>query len=696
MSTPLVHGDSADLLALPGSGLAWMVVDAHPVIQSTPFEVIAQIVLADAEASSSVFRMPDLYNYYPEVVRSLDTTYVERGDVTLYYWDSVPRWDYEPFTWDQVLGPEPILKTTTRIQQMELEKTAQEIWDLLKLYDVDACPKEVLPYHAALLGTPLPSAREESQRAFLKELAQTYRNKGTPLSFFRLFESLGFELTLQENYQRKDDGALVTGPQHALTSTDVVLSEAIGTTTASTGPYSFQLLNTPVVRGSVKIKANSQSAYDPEIIIDDGEGGWPPGYTGVIDYVTGAGWITLAAAPTLVGQTISVDYRRLVDPFPDPHGRRWTNLWRSSIVYVGLEPIDASVQLTEELNNRLLLYLDLLKPAHVIVEALEVIFTFEDSENANMDDDIGVHALAHVESPFATLYLGMGWAAENNGSLNPNPAYAGLIGRTGYEFPPPEVTFDTVAAYTHPDTSRSPSYAPQVYPFTMNGRFTQPASGNNYEADWFDTAAATVFGSTVTADVAPAAGTISIAKGAGTALGIGDHIVINDGPAGGESTLISNFVDGGLFYTVTMLPVLPVAPDVGDSVTIIDIGNANMRNLQASYREQDPLDLDFGQYLLSGGNPPDGILVGPFITTIVASHRPVLGTSTLRFVRAGTTYEETAAGTGAFTNASTFLAASNIDYVTGAVTVTFTVPPDAGTQVTVLSNIAADKSLGEY
>lgn len=699
MALPLVLGDTAELVALAGSALGWVAIDNNPATNTIPFQVLAQVVIGDAEEEYAVFRLPDLYNYYPEVVRALDNTLVERDDITLYYWDTVPRWDYEPFTWDEVIGPEPILKTTTRIAQMELERTAQDIWDLLRLYNISECPKEILPYHASTLGTPLPSASEAAQRSFLKELGQTYRRKGTPLAFFQLFESLGFELTLRENFQRKADGAYVTGPQIELTSTDRIVGESIGTTSASTGPYAFQLVNAPIVRGSVQLKFYSQSTSEPEVVEDNGEGGWPPGYSGSIDYSTGAGSVTLSSIPSLVGQPVEADYRQLVDAFPDPREVRWTDRWRSSKVDVALEPIDSSVQLTEELNNRLLLYLDLLKPAHVIVEGLEVIFTFEEDESANLDDDLSLFSYLHLESLFGTLYIGYGWASEDNGSRNPDPTYFPLQHRTGYEFTPPVEEYDGVGSYTHPDTTREPSYAPAVYPFKMNGLFTQPAAGNNYEADWFEEAAATRFDSTLDANISPPTTTnFSVIKGGGTALGIGDHAVFTSGPAGGEASVISNFVDNGTWYDVTVNPALPVAPDIGDSVTIIDVNNVNMRNLQAGYREQDPLDLDFGQYLLDGGLPPDGILLGPFTDTIVPAHLPVLGTSTLRFTIAGTTYEETAAVTGAFTNLNGFLAASNINYATGAVTATFVggSPPDAATQVTVLTYTAADKSLGEY
>jgi hypothetical protein len=131
-------------------------------------------------------------------------------------------------------------------------------------------------------------------------------------------------------------------------------------------------------------------------------------------------------------------------------------------------------------------------------------------------------------------------------------------------------------------------------------------------------------------------------------------------------------------------------------VIVIDIRSANLNNLQEGYREQDPLEMDWGQDLLQGGLPPDGIAVGPFLGTVVAAHRPIVGRSTLRFTIAGTTYEESAEATGAFTNLSTHIAASAIDYATGVTSITFGTAPDVSTRVELLTYTAQSKALGEY
>jgi hypothetical protein len=120
-----------------------------------------------------------------------------------------------------------------------------------------------------------------------------------------------------------------------------------------------------------------------------------------------------------------------------------------------------------------------------------------------------------------------------------------------------------------------------------------------------------------------------------------------------------------------------------------------MNRLEAGEHEEEALELKFGQIDFSP--VPNGIATGPFTTTVVASHRPIVGTSILRFIISGTTYEETATGTGAFTNTNGFLTASNIDYTTGAVSATFNSAPDSGaSNLMILTNIAATTALGVY
>lgn len=733
MSLPLIYEDDAILLSLPGSAIGGIVWDVHPTIGSPMFQVQAQIIVTPAPSIFSVFKLPDLYNYYPEIVRFLDRTYVNRDDVPLYFWDSVPRWDAEPFTWDEVIGPEPILKTTTRVMQLELEKSAQEISDLLTIYNLSRAQAEILPYHAAFMGTPLPAAKEVEQRAFLRELGNTYRKKGTPLSFFRLFESLGFNLILEETYQKKKDGSTVTGPQIDLVSTNHVTDESVDITASGESTYHFQLKKAPACRGGVTLKIFSDSANVPQIVTDDGDGAWTQGYGGSIDYATGTCVLILPSPPTLAGQPIEASYYYLVDPFPDPRQIKWTDRWRSSVVNFGLIPKDSTVNLTDEINDRLLLYLNLLKPAHVIIEALVVIFQFDENEHANLSDLLDLYAYVHSESLFGTLYLGGAWAARDNGSLNPHPPYIGTQGRTGPEFlveweapiaeailsdmpPTPDHvgsfwidTSSAPATYTlkmwsgHvwtvvkedlPDPTRYPNLPPYTYPFTLNGLATQPAAGNNFEADWFDNPASFRFSSLVTADVpVPTTSHFSIDKGLGTTLGVGDHILFEDGPAGGEASLISIFTDAGSYYDVTVSPAFDVAPEIGDTAVLINIDSVNMRNLQTGYRPQDPLDLYFGFVCTPA---PNGITVGPFTTTITKN--PILGgsTSSLRFTILGTNYEETATATGPFTNVSGLIAASNINYTTGAVTVTFTTAPDNGSVVETFSTVANAVDLGDY
>jgi hypothetical protein len=149
----------------------------------------------------------------------------------------------------------------------------------------------------------------------------------------------------------------------------------------------------------------------------------------------------------------------------------------------------------------------------------------------------------------------------------------------------------------------------------MAGLFTQPSVANDFAADWFDSNIS--FTEDVTADVSPTTSNFSIDKGAGTTLGVGDTIVIEDD-----------------------LTDLSPAPD-GVEVTFT-------------------------------GTLPSHVLPVP-------TGRRV----SLRFRISGDTYEEVARSTGSFSNRNGFISSSSIDFTTGALAVTFTVPLQDGSQVAV-------------
>lgn len=608
MADPFIIGDDALIGALPGTRLSNVILDAPQSAQIAyhVYAVTNKIIVAPAtDADVAGFKMPDMYDYYPEFVHLQDVNLVPRDNVPVYAWDSVPRWDTEPFTWDEVIGPEPILKAATRIQQLELEKTCQEIEDLLTLYNLTRADSSFLPYLAAQLGMPLPSASEQAQRSFLKNLAKTYRNKGTPASFRKLIESLGFDLTLVEKYQRKDDGAILTGPQIRDVTSNLVLDEPVGATGPSIGPYNFTLLNVPIQRGSVRLKVFADSATVPLEIQDDGAGGWSDNFGGFINYSTGRVSLILEAPPGLVGQPIEATYRFFFDEFPDPFNTRFTDRYRSSLVGVSLAPKNANVSLTVEIIDRLFLYFGILKPAHIILRDLDLTLSF--SENVGETDELQPMTFMFVESVFSTLTLGDAWSAEDNSSIDPSPS-VGDQHRIGPEF---------LRKVPSIDSSIVPA-PPYVYPWDMAGLFTQPSASNDFEADWFDGNIS--FTEDMTADVAATTTNFSIDKGAGTTLGVGDTIVIED----------------------------------------------DLTDLTPS---------------------PDGVVVA-FTGTLPAHVLPVpTGRRvSLQFKISGDTYEEVARSTGSFSNRNGFISSSSIDFTTGALAVTFTVPLQASSQVAVTTS----------
>jgi P2-related tail formation protein len=623
MAGIFISGDDSQIVVsvnghrIGGNGL--LTVDPMP--HNFAVYPVTNTIIIPSPAEVSAFKLPSMYEMLPEIVRAQDNELVSRGDVPLYAWDSIPAWDTEPFTWDEVIGPEPILKATVRVMQLELEKTCAEIASLTLLNNLDRVPKEFLPYHASLLGTPLPAATEIAQRSFLKELVRTYRRKGTPLSFFRLFEQLGFTLTLAETYQRKGDFAEITGPQMALKSNTLIVDEPLGTTVTGQTTYTFQVMETPITKGSIKLEVFDQSQTTPTVITDNGFGEWSDGIVGDIDYFNGRVTFTLPGAPALIGQPIQITYNQRIDPFPDLDNQRFTDRVRSSVVKFAIEPKDLSIGLTEEIIDRIALYLDLLKPAHVIIQSLDLLLRFVEDENENIDDELNPFSYLFVESVFGTHYIGEGWAQEDNGSEDPNPSVFAQH-RDGNEFIIDPNVFDGAAPY--------------VYPWTLNGNFRNPpivdgGSPTTRETEWIDTAE-TVLEGTVTNDVAPTTTRVSLSFTAST-LGAGDTIAFTSGPSAGEARIIDTMtnVGPGNYWDITWLDPLPVVPVVGNDASVLPVEAVNLQNLQAGFREQDPLEMG---YVTSLTPTPDGASVGPFTGTIDSGVLPPAGTTiTLRYAR---------------------------------------------------------------
>lgn len=760
--------------ASSGTRIAGAVV-THPGLYGPPTYVIPTPVTASirvsAELDEAAFKLPLFYDLLGECTVGQDTELVQRDDVPLYAWDSIPVWDTDPFSWDEVIGPETILRSTMRIVQLDMEKTCLEISEIARLYDLKRASKDILPYHAALLGTPLPGVSPDKQRAFLEQLVSTYQRKGTPLSFLKLFEQIGFDLTLEETYQRKGDAAFIDGPQMALKSNPLIVDEPLGTTELGKVTYRMQTMN-PIVRGTLRLEFFDQSDVFPTEIIDDGAGGWGNDFAGFVNYESGVMEITLKVTPALAGQAIQATYDHRIDAFPHTTKEKYTDRTRSSLVQFAITPNDPSVSLTEESIDRIELYLRLLKPAHVLIRNLDLILNLEDTEVAS--DVLQPYTLQFVESLFGTQYAGMGWAAEDNGSRDPDSAsFPQTQHRIGNEF------------LKDPMSSDPDSLAPYVYPFIANGLFTQnplvgetftntgfgisgfvgdkavldssttnlvtnldeneyidldgfadedlngiwqvtgaPAGAgpwtaevtrqdpnatianeaagatvaltrraNTREADWFDLAAANIFGSTVTADSGQTTTTFSIDKLSGTGLGEGDHLAFHDGPAGGESRPITSITDNGTYYDMVVASAYSVAPEVGDVLTILDEKTTvNARNLEAGYRQQERADLYFGH---ASTVAPDGILTS---FTINSTKTPLLGGSVsfLRFTIGTVEYEETAEATGGFTNTSGEVSSSNINYTTGVATVTFATAPDNLSTVQTLNVIAGTANIGDY
>ncbi len=397
--------------------------------------------------------LPDLYEYLPTIVRNLDQELVASDGTPTIRWDDDLSWDQTPYTWDDLMGPEPILRTTFRPVQIELERIARAIEDLTTLVSLQEAPESLLPYLGSQLGAIPPEGSGRLQRAFLDRLVENYRRKGTLLSFQSLFSALGFDVLLRERFQRATDGALVQGPQARIVRTEKVVGEPQGLVSGSVGPYPVRLAYAPVARGSVRLRVPSLGGPAPLVISDDGSGSWAGMVLGTFDYSTGVGSFTLPSPPLQSGRPILADYTQIPDPFPDPLGNRWRNQWRSSTLQVVLTPRE--VNLTSDLADRITAYIDLLKPAHVTLADLSILLQLSDDWVPTDDLDPRL-SLLHVELPWGTLYYGHGYQSTLNASLDPADGTT-LLHRDQGEF------------VTSPGR-----VVPDVYPFYYDGTFVQP------------------------------------------------------------------------------------------------------------------------------------------------------------------------------------------------------------------------------
>jgi len=677
---------------LPGvlPGIAVPPASVPPVTSWATMAPTTPVVAPPTVDEEVRFILPDLYYFYPQIIRNEDTYLVPRGDVPVYFWDTTLTWDTDPYTWDQLIGPEPILHTTTRCQQIEWERTALEIRNLTNLIDIFEADAGYLKYIADQLGMPLPGTNASEQRLFLANLVKFYKRKGTPLAVVRMFETLGFNVFLTERYQRATDAAFVAGPQIALVESTYVLKEAAGVTIGSPGPYRLRLASNPVHRGSVTVEVYDQDANVPRVFIDS-DGSWSGNVSGSFDYETGSGEFTLPATPTLVGQPITVTYRYLADPFPDPYGSRWQNRVRSSYVSVAFTPIDDTVIVTEELAERLESLLELLRPAHILFE--EVALRSEWIDDAAPTESIDIFGVMFYEPVFELPYRGYGYEVTSNLSTIPDQPLAGLH-RDEEEW---IIAYD--AADNRPNYTYPPVGVPYAYPWKRTGQFYNPLDGTSTTRDYLGYDAYERYDSELTADLVPSTTVFSIDDLGALPATIGSGTCkcvfkANSAKLSGEWSGVATIVDSGTFFTVTVSPALPVAPEVGDEVVLLP--NRAVRRDSLTLRPVDTLDI----YRVENAYAGTGILF-TFSGYVIGSSPCLANYVLVRFTVGTVVYEETDDGVGGFTNASGLVnvGASSINYTTGAfnfATIGAGFEPDAGTFVQIGYGTTATVGLGDF
>lgn len=641
---------------------AWGATAAATVIRVPPSELLRTPRLA----------LPELYQLFPEVVRSEDTHVIQRDDVPIYFWDGLPRWDVEPYRWDELIGPEPLLRTTMRPVQAMFEEIAASIETLPTLFSPRTAPATLLAYIAATLGTSLPAVSTARQRLFVENLVRFYRKKGTPLIFIRLFESLGFRVFLSEQYQRRGDAATAAGPQIASVATTLIVDEPV-TTATNNGPYRLRFAFRPIMRGSVVVRVYINSSTEPTEIGDDGAGGWN-GASGQIDYATGSGEITFSSAP-IPTLEITTSYRYIADAFPDPHRRKWTDRVRSSVVSVALQPIDSSVVVTEEVSLRLESYLEMLKPAHAIFDDVRLLSDVTDTLDA--EDSLPIASMIFVESVFGVVHHGYPYHALDNASQIPDLPGTGQH-REGEEF---------IVSWRQRANGES---APYVYPWTRRGKAYHTVHPSHASQEYLGHEPHDRHDAVLTADVSPTTTTFSIANDALPAgIGVGSVVAFRSPAALRGIQREITALTTTTHHEIVVDPALPLAPLVGDPVSLLE--EVALRRDGVTRRPIDPLAMYHGENAYTGDGATTvfaGFIAG--ILPIEAEH--VL----LRFIVGATAYEEVDDGLGAFSNVSTLISSASIDYGTGAFDVTFASAPDNLTAVELWYGTATSIQLGAF
>lgn len=307
------------------------------------------------------------------------------------YWNTpdgeVIAWNQAtPFiaTWNR-LGVEPVLQRLFWCFETEHGNMLEELEAMDQLTDPDNCPAEFLGYMASSLGYDLDdSLLEAEKRHTIKGILTAYKEHGTPISWTVFYRMLGFRVLTYPLWKKE-----------YAEDQDRYSQDRYVTTTAFAG----------VALPGIFVNALAQAPLRPRSLVltdgvetmrDDGkgrfignQGGW-----GTVNYLTGAMRLFFNAPPgpiTIDGETVNEEY-----PY---HAARVDFDFFLVPIKGGAPPA-----VTPEFVQKVLRYLEEVRPIHVILRTLNLIMPIEEdltdivTDEACCGPSLGVdHWTAHED-----------------------------------------------------------------------------------------------------------------------------------------------------------------------------------------------------------------------------------------------------------------------------------------------------------
>ena len=289
------------------------------------------------------------------------------------YWNTpdgeVTEWNQAtPFiaTWNR-LGVEPVIQRLFWCFETEHGNMLEELEKMDELTDPDKCPAEFLGYMASSLGYDLEdSLLETEKRHTIKGILTAYKEHGKPISWTVFYRMIGFRVLYYPLWKKE-----------YAEDQDRYDRERYVTTTAFAG----------VALPGIFVNSMTQAPLRPRSLVltdgvetmrDDGkgrfignQGGW-----GTVNYLTGAIRLFFNAPPgaiTIDGETVDEEY-----PY---HAARIDFDFFLVPIKGGAPPA-----VTPEFVQKVLRYLEEVRPIHVILRTFNLIMPLDETLEAVVTD----------------------------------------------------------------------------------------------------------------------------------------------------------------------------------------------------------------------------------------------------------------------------------------------------------------------